>query len=479
MGTEEGPHGGAAEPIDLAVFNASLHYSRDCGVTLREALRVLSPDGVLVVMDSPVYRQEASGEQMVHERERAFQRTYGFRSDSLRSEHFLTAARLQELARDLTLRWRMYAPVDGPGRRGLPGRVGTPLVGAFRARWRRLRGLREQAQMPVIVGYHAGNRRCAVERQKRISDPSGNPEGTWSCAGAEPDPLTRVLCRPPSGGTGGRGSRAPVSVAEAYDAIAPEYDRQVDDDAWMRRILWRQYAQAFRPGHHVLDVGCGTGTDAVFLARRGVRVTAIDISPAMIARAEGKVAGCGLSAGVRLAVLDIGELGRLPADEFDGIISSFAALNTLPTLTQFGADAARLLRPHGRMILHLLNGSSLHEWAGLMAHGRWTEAWRLGRRRERTFGVGGRPVRHYMPRAEEAYALYFAPHFRLHCARGLGIVRPPCHLGYPATGSAARRWSIPEAALTALGRLDELVGPTHPFVDWGRSVLLEMVRDGS
>ena len=66
------------------------------------------------------------------------------------------------------------------------------------------------------------------------------------------------------------------AVSAAYDAIAREYDRQLDDDAWMRRILWKRYGQVFRPGHHVLDVGCGTGTDAVFLARRGVRVTAIE-----------------------------------------------------------------------------------------------------------------------------------------------------------------------------------------------------------
>ena len=257
------------------------------------------------------------------------------------------------------------------------------------------------------------------------------------------------------------------AVSAAYDAIAREYDRQLENDAWMRHILWKRYGQVFRPGHHVLDVGCGTGTDAVFLARRGVRVTAIDVSAAMIAQARTKVTHHGLTDMVQVAVLDIGALASLPAAEFDGIISSFAALNTLPTLAQFAADAARLLRPRGRLMLHLLNRSSLWEWAGLVAHGRWAEARRLGRRRERAFGVGGQPVQHYMPRADEAYARYFSPHFQMCNARGLGITRPP----YPIRHA-------PDAALAALSRLDALIGPHHPFIDWGRFVVLEMAKDG-
>lgn len=257
------------------------------------------------------------------------------------------------------------------------------------------------------------------------------------------------------------------AVSAAYDAIAAEYDRQLEDDAWMRRMLWRRYAQLFRPGDHVLDVGCGTATDAVFLARRGVRVTGIDVSAAMIARASAKVARQGLAGMVQLAVLDIADVPSLPAAKFDGIISAFAALNTLPTLTRFADDAARLLRPRGRMVVHLLNRSSLWEWTGLVVHGRWAEARRLGRRQERAFGVGGQPVPHYLPRADDAYARYFSPHFRLCRAYGLGITRPP----RPLPG-------VPEAALATLSLLDALIGPYHPFIDWGGFVVLELERSG-
>ncbi len=76
-------------------------------------------------------------------------------------------------------------------------------------------------------------------------------------------------------------------MAEAYDRAAADYDRQVLGDDWMRNVLWERYARLFRPGQVVLDVGCGTGIDALFLAQRGIRVVGIDASVAMVAQARG------------------------------------------------------------------------------------------------------------------------------------------------------------------------------------------------
>jgi SAM-dependent methyltransferase len=128
----------ASDGVDVALFNASLHYSTDCSLTLREALRVLLPQGIVIIMDSPVYQQASSGAQMVRERETAYERAYGFRSNSLPAEHYLTADRLAELAHDLALRWESY---------GTGGRLSQ-----LKGRWRRWRGLRELATMPIIAG---------------------------------------------------------------------------------------------------------------------------------------------------------------------------------------------------------------------------------------------------------------------------------------------------------------------------------------
>jgi SAM-dependent methyltransferase len=132
---------------DLALFNGSLHYSTDFRFTLNEALRVLRAEGTLAILDTPVYRDRASGERMVKEREDAFEHAYGFRSNSLGSEHFLTWKRLDELAVALQLTWRFISPNLGVRWRLRPWRA-------------KLSGSREPAQMPVIIGKRI--RPCAL-----------------------------------------------------------------------------------------------------------------------------------------------------------------------------------------------------------------------------------------------------------------------------------------------------------------------------
>jgi ubiquinone/menaquinone biosynthesis C-methylase UbiE len=98
---------------DAMIFNASFHYSEDYAKTLKEALRVASAQGLIIIMDSPLYRHASSGDQMVQEREAQFKEKYGFASDNLQSENYLTYARLDELARELNLTWKFIRPFYG------------------------------------------------------------------------------------------------------------------------------------------------------------------------------------------------------------------------------------------------------------------------------------------------------------------------------------------------------------------------------
>jgi SAM-dependent methyltransferase len=123
--------------IDLAIFNASLHYSPDCAATLAESLRVVRTRGAVVVLDTPFYRDAASGARMVAEREHRFLLEHGTASNALRSEGYLTYARLRGIASSLRLVPRLIR-TDSRWSRG------RALLGAA------LRGRREPAAFPIV-----------------------------------------------------------------------------------------------------------------------------------------------------------------------------------------------------------------------------------------------------------------------------------------------------------------------------------------
>jgi SAM-dependent methyltransferase len=128
---------------DAVIFNASFHYSENYAETLKEALRVLSRQGSVVIMDSPVYRSAESGEQMVQEREVQFQEKYGFPSDTLQSENYLTYTRLKDFAQELNLKWKLITPFYG-------------LRWIIRPLFAKLLRRREPAKFHVIVGRKVG-----------------------------------------------------------------------------------------------------------------------------------------------------------------------------------------------------------------------------------------------------------------------------------------------------------------------------------
>ncbi len=101
-----------SDQFDLVVFNAALHYSENYEISLAEALRVRTDLGALAIMDTPVYKHKESGLKMVADREAQFQSAYGFASNSLANENFLTDARLESLAATFGFEWEQYSYVS-------------------------------------------------------------------------------------------------------------------------------------------------------------------------------------------------------------------------------------------------------------------------------------------------------------------------------------------------------------------------------
>ena len=98
----------------------------------------------------------------------------------------------------------------------------------------------------------------------------------------------------------------------------------------------------------MLDVGCGVASTAVEIARRfGAQVTAVDISPVMLERAEANVAAAGVTGQVDVEHGDILELG-FPGDAFDVVIAE--AVTMFVDRARAASELARVTRPGGRVL---------------------------------------------------------------------------------------------------------------------------------
>jgi len=93
--------------FDVAIYNASFHYSTDYERTLQEATRCLRPGGTILIIDSPTYWQAHSGEKMRSERHCSFASRFGKGSDSLPTRDYLTPAIMDQLAA-LGIRWTRH-----------------------------------------------------------------------------------------------------------------------------------------------------------------------------------------------------------------------------------------------------------------------------------------------------------------------------------------------------------------------------------
>jgi arsenite methyltransferase len=108
---------------------------------------------------------------------------------------------------------------------------------------------------------------------------------------------------------------------------------------------------ALEPGEDVLDVGCGAGTDTLIAAQmvgRNGSVTGIDMTPAMVAKAERAAAEMGFGH----VTITAGSAEQLPFVDasFDVVISN-GVIDLIPDKDAVFAEMARVLRPGGRIQL--------------------------------------------------------------------------------------------------------------------------------
>ena len=112
-------------------------------------------------------------------------------------------------------------------------------------------------------------------------------------------------------------------------------------------------------GSRALDFGCGTGRSTRLLRSYGFKVTGVDISPAMIARARE------LDADGEYVLTPVGDLGGLGNSKFDLILAAFP-FDNIPAAekTRLLRTLSELLAADGRFI-NIVSAPEIytHEWA--------------------------------------------------------------------------------------------------------------------
>jgi SAM-dependent methyltransferase len=217
----------------------------------------------------------------------------------------------------------------------------------------------------------------------------------------------------------------------AFDSVAADYDGPRGNNELIQRMrheVWRLLDDTFIQRGHLLDLGCGTGLDAVRMAEQGHRVTAADWSPRMVERTSERAARERVKDRVQTLTVGAHELGRLAgAEVFDGAYSNFGALNCVPELAQVARECARLLRPGGALVFSVIGRVCPWEVAHYLLRGQWARVKVRYARGVVRVGMNRQDVytRYYTPRE---FFEPFAPHFTRRDYRGLCVFAPPPYL---------------------------------------------------
>src|ERR1051326_2830330 len=169
-------------------------------------------------------------------------------------------------------------------------------------------------------------------------------------------------------------------AAEApFDRAAIEYDRLFEENPvteTIRPLVWRSMLNRFKPGSHILELNCGTGTDAIMLAGHGMHVTATDASAEMISQARSKIRQHHVESSVTLKRMNFEDIHSMNGETFDGAFSNFGGLNCARELPPTLAGLSAVMKPGSYFIACVMNRISLWEIISFLARGRWSAAFR-------------------------------------------------------------------------------------------------------
>lgn len=140
-----------------------------------------------------------------------------------------------------------------------------------------------------------------------------------------------------------------TGVKQGYDRWALVYDHDANPLPALEEPVVKRLAGQVNQ-LKALDLGCGTGRHAMWLAQAGASVTAVDFSEGMLAEARKKPG----AEQVQFIVHDVHQKLPFVDGTFDLIVSGLV-LEHVRNLPEFFADVRRVLKPNGRAILSTMH----------------------------------------------------------------------------------------------------------------------------
>lgn len=238
-------------------------------------------------------------------------------------------------------------------------------------------------------------------------------------------------------------SHAPQTAPASFDSIAAQYDALEARNPvlqWMRQRVHRAVLAHFAPHARVLEIGSGTGTDALFFAQQGYHVVAAEPSPEMLNVAREKIARAGYAQQVTFTQAGVEQMKALIETHgrasFDALFSNFGALNCTRDVLGFAKCALQLLRPGGKLLVNVMPPlcpwEVFYYFLKLKPH-EATRRWRgLTENGGIAVQVGERVVQTYYHSLASLHAI-LEERFELLEQFALGVLAPPPYL-------AAHHW---------------------------------------
>ena len=249
-----------------------------------------------------------------------------------------------------------------------------------------------------------------------------------------------------------------AAIREAFSRHALDYDEHfslLETAQAMRRTVWEVAERTFPRGTRLLELGCGTGEDAVHFAHCGYRVTAIDIAPGMVAKLRSKSEALKIRESIDARVSSIEDFEPAGA-AYDGLFSNFGAVNCVRSLSSLRRIAARGLKPGAPVLLVTMGRFYPLETLVFLLRGEARRAFVRLQREPRADVAGvAVPFAYYSPR-QLRQAL--GEEFSLEQVCGLRSLLPS-----PPLEHVGR--FLPMRVLRPLDRFLTTFGPTASFAD--------------